>query len=335
MERGFNGAVTRVTADVDVVRAHVGRCGSIGDVVVFGRVNPTATHIGDTIVNTAFEQIYIAEKLVNERRGGMIVDLIGGADLFNLAVVDHHHAVGDFERLFLIVRHEHAGEIDFIVQSAQPAAQFFAHFRIQCTEGLIEQQHLRLDGQRARERDTLPLTTGKLMRVAIRQPVELNELQQLMHASADFFLGGTQCTRPHTQPECDVFKNAHMSEQRVMLEYKPHLAFLHTGVGGVFVVEKDAPAVGLLQTGDHAQQRCLTRARRAQQRDQFAGLDFQADAIERIERPETLGYIEDLYGHSLNSFSRFSSRTSTTVLITSVTTASSANSDAQANAAAN
>ncbi len=44
-----------------------------------------------------------------------------------------------------------------VVDLAQPAAQFAAHLRIQCAEGLVEQQHLRLDRHGAGKRDALAL----------------------------------------------------------------------------------------------------------------------------------------------------------------------------------
>ena len=66
----------------------------------------------------------------------------GRADLLDPAVVHHHHAVGDLERLLLVVGHEDAGDADLVVQAAQPAAQLLAHLGVERAEGLVEQQHL-------------------------------------------------------------------------------------------------------------------------------------------------------------------------------------------------
>ena len=45
----------------------------------------------------------------------------------------------DFECFFLIMGNQDAGDVDFVVQPAKPGAQALAHFRVECTEGLIEQ----------------------------------------------------------------------------------------------------------------------------------------------------------------------------------------------------
>ena len=116
---------------------------------------------------------------------GWSYDLVRRADLLDPAVVHHHDAVGDLERLLLVVRDEHAGDVDLVVQPPQPAAQFLAHLGVERAEGLVEQQHLGLDRQRARQRDALPLAAGELRGIAIAEPVELHELQQIAHARAD------------------------------------------------------------------------------------------------------------------------------------------------------
>ena len=129
------------------------------------------------------------QEFEHERRRRMIVDVRGRADLLDPAVVHDHDAVRDFERLFLVVRHEHARHVDLVVQAAQPAAQFLADARVERAERLVQQQHARLDRQRARQRDALPLAAGELVRVAVGQPVELHELEQRVHLFRNVLLG--------------------------------------------------------------------------------------------------------------------------------------------------
>ena len=82
------------------------------------------------------------------------------------ALVHDHDAVGDLERLFLVVGDEHAGDVNLVVQPAQPLAQLLAHLGVERAERLVEQQHLRLGRERPRQRDALPLAAGELRRVA-------------------------------------------------------------------------------------------------------------------------------------------------------------------------
>ena len=84
------------------------------------------------------EQVHVADKLVHERRGRRSVDFIRCTDLFDLAFVHDYYSVGYFQRFFLVVRNEDAGDMQFVVQTAQPAAQFLAHLSIECAEGLIQ-----------------------------------------------------------------------------------------------------------------------------------------------------------------------------------------------------
>ena len=124
-----------------------------------------------------------ADEAVHEGGRGIVVDIARRADLFDAALVHHHHAVGDFERLFLVVGDEDRGDVDFGMQRAQPLPQFLAHLGIERAERLVEQQDARLDRERARQRDALPLAAGQLAGIAVGQPVELHEIQQLLDAA--------------------------------------------------------------------------------------------------------------------------------------------------------
>ena len=119
---------------------------------------------GPSALDPAVEDVHVPEEVHDERRRRMLEDLVRRAVLLDPALVHHHDAVGELERLFLVVGDEHAGQVDLGVQPAQPAAQLLAHLGVERAERLVEQQHLRLDRQRARQRDALPLAAGELRR---------------------------------------------------------------------------------------------------------------------------------------------------------------------------
>ncbi len=104
----------------------------------------------------------------------------------------------------------------------------------------------------------------------MREPVELHQLQQLVHFVADHALRSAGRARLHAQAERDVLEHGHVAEQRVVLEHEADLAFARADVGDVFAVQHDRARIGILEARDHAQQRGLARARRPEQRDQFA-----------------------------------------------------------------
>ena len=132
------------------------------------------------VLHPAAEKIHLPEKVHHEFGLGIVENFVGRADLLDAPFVHHHHAVGQFEGFFLIVRDKHAGHVDFIVQAAQPAAQFLPHFGVQSAERFVQKQHFRLDGQRPGQRHALPLSAGKLMRIASGHSVELHQFQQVV-----------------------------------------------------------------------------------------------------------------------------------------------------------
>ena len=108
-------------------------------------------------------------KLITKSFAGCVVELVGRADLLDLAVGHHHDAVGDVHRLLLVVGDEHGGHVDLVVQPAQPGAQLLAHLGVERAERLVEQQHLRLDRERPGQRHALALAAGELRGVAGRR----------------------------------------------------------------------------------------------------------------------------------------------------------------------
>ena len=76
-----------------------------------------------------------------------------------------------------------------VVEAAQPVAQLDAHLRVERAERLVEQQDLRLDGQRARERHPLALAARQLGRVALAEAVQLHQRQQLVDLAAPLSFG--------------------------------------------------------------------------------------------------------------------------------------------------
>ena len=262
---------------------------------------------------------------------GPAVDLVRRADLLDAALVHHHDPVGELERFLLVVGDEEARDAELVVQLAQPAAQLAAHARVERAERLVEQQHARLHRERARERDALALPAGELGRHAPREPLELDQVEQLVHARLDLRLLRAARAVLHAQAEGDVLEHVHVSEQRVVLEHEADPAVARAARGGVLAVERDRARVGVLEPGDQAQQGRLARARRAEQRDELAGLDVQRHVAQRGEVAEALPDLADFDAHG------FVSRRichSSTRLATRVTSASSASSVATANAAA-
>jgi len=88
------------------------------------------------------------------------------------------------------------------------------------------------------------------------------------------------------QPEGDVLIDAHVREERIVLEHHPEAAALRWLAREVArratrLGEQHAPRVRHLIPGDDAQRRRLSRARRADEREQLARRDAQREVVHR------------------------------------------------------
>ena len=121
--------------------------------------------------------------------GRVVVDLEGRADLLDPALAHHHHAIGERERLLLVVRDVDRRDAELALDRPDLIAQGDADLGIEGRQRLVEQEHLWLDRERARERDALLLPARELVRVAIRLLGHVDHLEQLADALADGVFG--------------------------------------------------------------------------------------------------------------------------------------------------
>ena len=140
----------------------------------------------------------------------LVVDVVGRADLLDRALAHHHEAVGELERLFLVVGHEHGGVAGLVVDLAQPLAQLLADLRVERAERLVEQQHARLDGEGAGERDALALAARELLRIALVEAGELDEVEQLHARGGGSRVRGGRVARGRTLRPNEMFSSTVM-----------------------------------------------------------------------------------------------------------------------------
>ena len=169
-------------------------------------------------------------------------------------------------------------------RSPQPGPQVLAHLRVERAEGLVEQQHLRLHRQRPGQRHPLPLAAGELGGIAVGEPVELDQAQQLVHAVGDLRL----VPLADLQAEADVLEHGHVLEGGVVLEDEPDFALLGRLLGDVLVVDHDAAGVERLEPGDRPQQGRLAAAARSEQGGQRPVRDLDRYVVKRPKVTEAL-----------------------------------------------
>ena len=105
-------------------------------------------------------------------------------DLDGLAEVHHHHPVGDVADDVEVVRDEDVGEPELLLQVLQQVEDLRLHRDVERRHRLVAEDQLRVDRERARDADPLPLPARELVREAVVVlGVEADDLEQLLDAA--------------------------------------------------------------------------------------------------------------------------------------------------------
>jgi len=136
-----------------------------------------------------------------------------------------------------------------------------AQLQIECTEWLVEQQHLGLVDQSARDGNALALASTELINLAPTIAVKPDQLQHRSELPFDFSARHAL----HLEPERDISLDRQVREQREMLKH--HIGATLIGRIGcnIAAVDADFALIGRLKPADNPQQRRLAAAAWPQQ----------------------------------------------------------------------
>ncbi|MDT4857646.1 hypothetical protein FQZ97_920790 [compost metagenome] len=144
--------------------------------------------------------------------------------------------------------------------------------RIEGRERLIEEQHLRIGGQGARQGGALAHAAGKLKRVVVAKAVEMALLEHL--------LGNCLALRRgHAfdfQAQLDVAADAAPGHQQILLQHEGDLAHRSDDA---FAPHIDLTLAGAVETGPHVQQGAFATPGRTDDGDDFATADSQVEVL--------------------------------------------------------
>ena len=178
------------------------------------------------------------------------------------------------------MRDQHDRQRQRATQLGQFAIELLPRDLVHGRERFIQQQYLRIAGQRARHRHALLLAAGEFRGPACFEAFEMDPVQQF--AAPPVAFGG----RPMRHRGGDIAERRQMRKQCVALEHESGGARLGRAVDAGSRVEPrvrsahDAAFAGPMQAGDAAQDRRLAAAGGADQRQRFAGCAIDV----RIER---------------------------------------------------
>ena len=228
----------------------------------------------------ALEHVAHADEAGDELRARPVVDFLRRAGLLDLAEVHHRDQVGRGHRFRLVVGDVDRRVAERIVQTAHLEAHLLAQIGVEIGQRLVEQQRLRLDDQRAGERDALLLAAGQLAGIALRQRREPRGGED----GVELLLDGRAVDLAQLEPIDDVLGDRHVRPQRVALEDHRHVAPLGRQRllrrGHDAVADADLAFGRLDEAGDQPQRRGLAAARWPEQADQRAMLDRHRDVID-------------------------------------------------------
>ena len=115
----------------------------------------------------------------------VLVDRLRRAELDDTAEVHDRDPVRYLPDHGQVVRDEDEGEVEVVLEAAQQVEDLRLDRDVERGHRLVADDQLRLQRERARDADALPLSAGELVRVAVvvlrREP---NAREQLTHAGA-------------------------------------------------------------------------------------------------------------------------------------------------------
>ena len=217
----------------------------------------------------AAEQVGGADETGDEGVGRLLVDVAGAADLLDAPLVEDRDPVAEGERLLLVVGDEQERDADVALDLLELHLHLLAQLQVECTQRLVEEQHLRPVHQSPRQRDPLALPA--------REP---DPLEGLVGPVSSIPLGDLL----HEHSVLHVLLDAHVRKDRVVLEDRVHVPGVRRSPSHVLAGQLDRAFRRLLEPGDHPQHRGLPGAGRPQHREELTRPDTEVHVVDGHHR---------------------------------------------------
>src|SRR5213596_2038063 len=160
------------------------------------------------------------------------------------------------ERLVQAVGHEDHGLARPAPDVEEPLAHEHARLLVEGAERLVHQEDLRVDGERAADRDALLHAPGELARVLLREALEAERREELRRDRAP----ARRRRAPELEAELHVLEHRAPGKEARILEHGRDPT--RVGAGDRPGIDQDAPAVRVNETAEHAEERGFAAARR-------------------------------------------------------------------------
>ena len=215
-----------------------------------------------------------------------------------MAGIHHDDAVGHRHRLDLIVRHVDRRRREPLVQRLDLGAHRHPQLGVEVGQRLVEQKDLRLANDCAAHRDALALTARQLAGIALQVVHQAEDLRRVVDTlihRARRFIGQAQAER-------HVVEHRHVRVQRVVLEHHRDVALFRREAVNDPRADPDLAVADLLEPSDHAQQRGLAAARRADQHAELTVGHRHVDRVHDLGLAEALANLSQHHvGHGVRA----------------------------------
>ncbi len=198
-------------------------------------------------------------------------------------LVEHPQAGAEVKAFLDVVGDHEDGQLMLLPQPQHQLVHVGADARVECAEGLVQQQNARLAEQSLSNRQTLFHAARQLMRVLLQRVAKADfgedgfgVLPGLLALAAEQVTG--QPALGKADRRHDVLQHGHVREHRVLLK---HDAAIRAGFGGNrLAVEQQLAAGGRLGAQQHFQKGALAAAGGADQGDELAFLHVDIQALQ-------------------------------------------------------
>src|SRR5262249_22756024 len=153
--------------------------------------------------------IAVANKTGDERASRRVIELLRRPDMLELAVVHDRDAVRHDQSFRLVVRDVEEGRRELMLQELELDLHAFAQLEVECTERLVEEEHVGLEHHAASDSDALLLAAGELADLLLLHARESDAVEDFSDPPLDLGLAGA----PAAQAIGDVLADIHHWEQ--------------------------------------------------------------------------------------------------------------------------
>ena len=225
----------------------------------------------DAVLDVGIHDVGAADKGGNEDILRALVDVAGGANVLDNAVLHNGDTITDGHCLFLIVGDIHGGDANALLGVADDAAHLDTELCVQIGKRLVHQQHIRRDNQCTSQCDTLLLTAGKLVGHPVGILHDLHQVQKLICPLLHLGLVHLAVF----QTECHIVPDGEVREDGIVLEHHADVALAGVHIVDALLVEEDVAALNGVEACDHTEKGGLAAAGGTQQGEQLTISDLQ------------------------------------------------------------